>query len=301
MDDNAVADWTISAGAAEATITRRGAFIRRFQHRGRDLLSTFPSGEFPLAMDGAQLAPWPGRVANGRWTDRSGRVQELRITEPARHNAIHGLVHQLDWQAEEYEDDHLVLTTTLPEQEGWPGRMALWLDLRVRPDGLDVRCTGRNLTGTPLPFGYGCHPYLRLDRVPRWDWDLEVGFDQVLLVDPDRLLPIELVGVHAPGVPLPDLRIAQRLGHGEVDHAFTGPTASPWRVRVSHEGLALTVSSPDMDWVQLFTPENPEVLAVEPMSMAADAFNGGPGAAGLRWLELGEEATFGWSLDVEEA
>ena len=35
--------------------------------------------------------PWPNRITDGQY-ERDGRSQQLALTEPARHNAIHGLV-----------------------------------------------------------------------------------------------------------------------------------------------------------------------------------------------------------------
>ncbi len=40
---------------------------------------------------GIVLVPWPNRVEDGRWT-LDGQPQQLDLTEPARHNAIHGLL-----------------------------------------------------------------------------------------------------------------------------------------------------------------------------------------------------------------
>ena len=43
------------------------------------------------------LAPWPNRIRDGRYTF-GGADHQLALTEPARHNAIHGLVNWVPWQ-----------------------------------------------------------------------------------------------------------------------------------------------------------------------------------------------------------
>lgn len=298
MDDSVAAEWTICSGAMCATLTARGAFLRRLTHHGVDLISTFPSGTTPVMMDGAQLAPWPGRIANGRW-QVDGQVHELPITEPARHNAIHGLVHALDWELVDHASDRLQLTTLLEECVGWPGAMRFELDARVADDEFRLTLRATNLAERPLPFGWGSHPYVRLDGTPRSAWTLEVPFDQVLAVDPDRLLPLRLEPVDAAGSDLPDLRHPHSLeGHG-LDNAFTAPHRDAddwWWVTVAHGDRRVRVGSPDMDWVQLYTPDDPTLLAIEPMSLGADGFNRGPGGAGLVVLGPGQQQAFTWAV-----
>ncbi|MCT1459095.1 hypothetical protein M3G03_06005 [Aestuariimicrobium sp. p3-SID1156] len=298
MDDSAVAEWTISSEPLSATLTRRGAFIRSLRHGDREILSSFEPGTTPIMMDGAQLLPWPGRIANGRY-DWQGTVQELPITEPERHNAIHGLAHRLDWELVDHSTDRLALGVHLEPQPGWPGDVRVSLTATLDERTLTIVVEVENVGAEEIPFGYGAHPYVRLGGAPRAEWEVEAPFADVLLVDHDRLLPLELGRVDDPGNPLPDLRIRQHLGHTHLDHAFTAPGEHPWKVRVSHQDMAVTISSPDMDWVQLYTPKDASLLAIEPMSVGADAFNGGPGAKGLRHLAPGQRTDFSWSLTVE--
>ena len=50
------------------------------------------------ARAGQVLAPWPNRIRDGRYTF-DGEAHQLALTEPARHNAIHGLVNWARWHA----------------------------------------------------------------------------------------------------------------------------------------------------------------------------------------------------------
>ena len=45
---------------------------------------------------GAPLIPWPNRLADGRYSF-DGADHQLALTEPERHNAIHGLMRWRPW------------------------------------------------------------------------------------------------------------------------------------------------------------------------------------------------------------
>ena len=47
---------------------------------------------------GQILAPWPNRIRDGRYTFDGEPIPAV-LTEPARHNAIHGLVNWARWHA----------------------------------------------------------------------------------------------------------------------------------------------------------------------------------------------------------
>jgi aldose 1-epimerase len=46
----------------------------------------------PELYAGVVMAPWSGRVAGGAWVHPDGRKFQLPVNEPARNNALHGLV-----------------------------------------------------------------------------------------------------------------------------------------------------------------------------------------------------------------
>src|SRR5580698_3956159 len=102
-------------GLAEATITQVAASIRELRIGGTEL--TEPYGEFstPPFACGIVLVPWPNRVEDGSWK-LDGVRQQLDITEPALHNAIHGLLRNTAYTALEQSDDSVTLGATIYPQ-----------------------------------------------------------------------------------------------------------------------------------------------------------------------------------------
>ena len=62
---------------------------------GRDVVRGFGLDEMSTA-GRAESDPWPNRIRDGRYTF-NGVSQQLALSEPARHNASHGLARYAPW------------------------------------------------------------------------------------------------------------------------------------------------------------------------------------------------------------
>src|SRR5215813_9560729 len=82
--------FEIQHGAMRAIVTEVGAGLRSFAVGGHEFLDTFGPDEMASNYRGKALLPWPGRIEDGEYTF-AGATQKLALTEPARHNALHGL------------------------------------------------------------------------------------------------------------------------------------------------------------------------------------------------------------------
>ncbi len=78
------------AGDLRVTIVEVGGGVRAFTRAGRPVLDGYEPDEMATFAQGQVLIPWPNRLADGRY-EFAGRTHQLPLTEPAKHNAIHGL------------------------------------------------------------------------------------------------------------------------------------------------------------------------------------------------------------------
>ena len=62
----------------------------------------------PAFCNGTVLVPWPNRVRDARW-NYQGRELRLDITEPARGNALHGLLQFTEHEVRERSDESVTL------------------------------------------------------------------------------------------------------------------------------------------------------------------------------------------------
>ena len=102
----------------------RSARSRRCCARSASATSPSPSRSAadaaPAFCNGTVLVPWPNRVRDARWT-YDGRVLQLDITEPARGNALHGLLQFTEHEVRERTDASVTLGAAGPA----PARLAV--------------------------------------------------------------------------------------------------------------------------------------------------------------------------------
>jgi aldose 1-epimerase len=272
--------WTIAAGGHEAVIVEIGGGLRSYTVHSVPVLDGYHEDELCPAFMGAVLAPWPNRIRDGRYTF-AGTSYRLPLTEPDRHNAIHGLVAWARWRATKTAADAVSVEYDLPAQPGYPWALALAATYQVSPDGLRAEHTVTNVDTTALPFGFSVHPYL-LAGAPVPQVRMKIPARSRLLLD-GRLLPIGAAKVAGTDY---DFTTAKPIGALELDTAFGD------LIRDDEGGSEVTLSTSDgrgvaiwadaaFGWWQVFTSDTlagdrrRRSVAVEPMTCPPDAFRSG--------------------------
>ncbi|GAA1832957.1 aldose 1-epimerase family protein [Pseudonocardia ailaonensis] len=256
-----------------------------------------PDGARPPRGSGALLAPWPNRVAGGRWTWQ-GKDQQLALTEPAAGNAIHGLLRQSFFRPVARSESSVTLEAIVPPQNGWPQpvRVAVTYSL---DDGLTVRTEATNEGTGEIPFGLGFHPYLRVGDTPTDDCTLTLAARAALpLVDQLPGGPLEPLPADHP------LRAGALLQGQRLDHAFGDCEPGVAHRLIAPDGSGTELwTDPAFRWVQVFTPDDMpghgRGVAVEPMTCPPDALSSG---TDLVVLAPGESWSASWGVrPVREA
>jgi len=277
-----VSEYEIRAGGYAAVITARGAALRQLLHRGRDLIVPFPAGGPIPDYRGIIAAPWPNRIADGRYTF-DGVAYQVPVNEPERGCALHGQVFPLDWTMVSLDASSVALSCTPGPTAGYPHELRIDVEYRLSGHGLHGKVDASNLGSTTAPYGVCPHPYLVAGPAPLNEWTLEIPAASFLEVTPDRLLPKETRPVGGGEF---DFRMPRRIGTTEIDHAFTDIAFDgdgQARVFVRDPGGTGVGMAWDRKcrWLQIHTADkqppapNRLGLAVEPMTCPPDAFNSG--------------------------
>lgn len=249
------------------------------------------------------LFPFPGRL---RGTQFAWEGREFTLPEgDGRGNAIHGFVHRRPWRVVEQSDRRVVGEFHAEVDD--PALLSQWpADFRVR---CEYELRGNTLVGrfridnpgtTPLPFGFGTHPYFRLPAG---------GGARCVLTAPVtrrwELLDMQPTGRQielGSDCPLAD---GVTLGDRRFDDVYTGirgdgPT---WSTLVHDpvSGLRVkqTVERLFRECV-VYVPPHREAVCLEPYSFLPDAFRWqAQFDAGLRVLAPGESLTTDIVIEVE--
>lgn len=271
---------------------RGGSLLALAVRRGDAWLELMPDGRAAGARPSSWLMlPYSNRIRDGRFTFR-GETHQLRN---AKNHAIHGDVRNRPWTVAEQGTARIVLAFDSHEAPDfdWPWPIRARVEIAIEGDALVQRLALENRGDTPMPAGFGWHPYFRR-VVSREGEPVELAFRATGRYpdsEPDGLpdgqaipLPPELDYSSRKAVPADGLDACFAGFDGKAELAW--PES---RVRLLFE------CTPNVTHLICFAPADRPVIAVEPAANASDGVN--LRAAGLEGTGVIELAP-GESLDA---
>jgi aldose 1-epimerase len=271
-------------GASAAIDAAHGGRVASLRVGGRELLLG-PSGpaDDSIRWGCYLMAPWPGRLADGRlaW---AGQTSQLRRTH-GRH-AIHGLVAAVPWTVETADRASVAMSVAL-DRDGWPFGGTVHQAIRLESGRLVLHAAIR--ADVPMPAALGWHPwFLRHGAVA-----VRVRGDRVLELR--DMLP---TGRSVPATGKLDLRDGPALGRRRLDDVYVGVEPP---IEITWPDLTLRLeTAPWLSTVVVHTPARG--LCIEPQTAWPNALGSPPAGAsdprGARVLGAGESLeatlTFSW-------
>ena len=280
----------LSHGAQVAVVTEVGATLRSYVDGDAPVCWGFAESEICGGSRGQVLAPWPNRLRDGSF-EFAGVRGQAALDEPARSNAIHGLVRWLPWRVVDRRNDEAVrLGVVLHPQPAYPFRLVLEIEYRLGDGGLAVTLRATSESDRPAPFGAGFHAYLSPSPVTVDEVRLAVPATSRLLLD-ERALPVgtePVAGTPFAAVAGPaPIGTREPIGALRLDDCLTGMLLDDdgrWRARLATDGS----SSATVVWADavyryamcftgdtLAAPDTRQGVAVEPMTCPPDALRTG--------------------------
>ena len=290
--------FEISWGDQRATIVEVGGGIREYFAGDRPVLDPYPIDALCDGAHGAPLIPWPNRLADGRYRF-DGVDYQVALTEPEKHNAIHGLLRWRPWSVLAREQSRVTMGNRLFPLQGYPFRLDVQVEYVLSQAGLRVATTATNLGGENCPYGAGQHPYLSPGSGLLDECTLVLEAETRIVTDDERQLPVGTESVW--NTPY-DFRRGRSLGGLKVDFAFTGLARDrggrAWARLMGSDGrraeLWVDGSYPI---VEIYTGDTlaphrrRRGLGTEPMTCPPNSFRTGDG---LIHLEPGQAVTTTW-------
>ena len=292
------AQFHISAGSHRATIVEVGGGIREYAVGSRDVLDPYPLEAMCDGAHGAPLVPWPNRLADGAYRF-DGNQYQVAITEPDKHNAIHGLLRWRNWQAIEHEPDRVLVATRLHPLTGYPFLLDIQIEYTLSSSGLTVTTTATNQGERPCPYGSGHHPYLSPGTGLIDQCTLQLEAASWVDTANDRQLP---TGTRATrGTPM-DFTSAKTLGEQQLDVPYCDLVRDAdqraWVILTATDGSRAELwVDRTYELIELYTGDTLDAnrqrrgLGAEPMTCPPNAFQTG---TGVHRLDPGRSLTSSW-------
>jgi aldose 1-epimerase len=297
--------FVLERGEVRAIVSQVGAALRTLQVAGTHVTEPHPETTTPPFGNGTVLVPWPNRVREGKWA-LDGIDQQLALTEPARGNALHGLLRYAPYSLIDRSAASVTLGATIYPQAGWPFLLETTVTYELTDDGLRVTHSASNPGEREAPFAVGTHPFFRVGDARAEDVVITALADSVITVD-ELLNPTgDVPSVEGTRF---DLRHGRRLGATILDtafadlHAVDGATA--WLEAADGRRVSLLQDPAEWPWMQVFTtrlwPRHDGrglAVAIEPMTAPPNALVSG---IGLNWIAPGASWSGSWGVRYSES
>ena len=115
---------TESSTGSSAVVSPVGASLLELTLSGNKVIEQAAAGR-PELYAGVVMAPWSGRISDGKWIDETGAEKSLPINEPSRNNALHGLVYNKSFEVKKSTASSVELVIDIPATDGYPYALRL--------------------------------------------------------------------------------------------------------------------------------------------------------------------------------
>lgn len=243
----------LASGATRATVVpERGGMATAWSEGGAAVFyldrATLEDRSKNVRGGAPVLYPTPGKLAGDCWS-RDGRAGKL---------PQHGFARNAAWTVTRRTGDALTVRLDRDADDAWPWASSVQMTYRVSAGALAIDARIENRADTPMPFGFGFHPYFAL-RDPA-SFAFETGATRAFDNVTKREVAYERVV----------------LGEHEVDLHLLDHGAS--RLAFTVDGRTITIDgSPEYTHWVVWRPPGKPFVCVEPWTCPGDAMNTGRG------------------------
>jgi aldose 1-epimerase len=167
IDPTPDSEVSLSVDRQRAIVSPWGASLRRYymeedDHPEIDIVWGYSGGSHKKGGQGDVLIPFPGRVAEGRYSF-DGQTFQLERNDKEGPNAIHGFVRTLPWKVGEVQPSRVTFDVSLDAdtygRRGYPFSLAISVTYELGQRGLSCSFAVQNVGRQAAPVGVGFHPY----------------------------------------------------------------------------------------------------------------------------------------------
>lgn len=248
------------------------------------LLADFDSSTYKDTYASSILFPFANRIKDGKYTF-DGVDYVLDCNELDKNNALHGLVYDKTFECVDKELTTNYGSTTLQYEydgtsKGFPFKFGILLTYKLMESDFSLSVQIINDDDKALPFTLGWHPYFISENLDK----STIGFKSSTkyLCDKQQIIS---------GKTSLNMEMPYQLEGIKLDDGYKLQTNNIEFFTPEYR-LNMTSTSKE-NHLQLYTPNTPNVIAIEPMTGAADSFNN---KIGLQTLHPHERYNITWNI-----
>jgi aldose 1-epimerase len=297
---NSLITLTDKATGSSALISPVGASLLALELSENKIIEkvSAEAGEF---YSGVVMAPWSSRLEGGKYELPDGRSLQVPINEPARNNALHGLVYNQAFEIKRSTDAAVELMLEIREPEGYPFHLKLAVSYELEQGELFVSFAVRNHGTEKAPFGIGFHPYLSTSWA-KGPVLIQSAARSVLTLNENMVATGQIPTASTPK----DLSVGRQVIAAGIDDDYTdlefrkgiattkllteaGTGVEVWQEDIFKHSVIYTTDSFETE-AGVIT-----AVAIEPSTSEVNAFNS---KQDLIWLEPNQTRSGSWGIKL---
>lgn len=281
-------ELTSSDRNSKATIClNQGGRLSSFKFENIQILAKYDVSTYKDNYASAILFPFANRIKDGEYRFNDSNYQ-LDCNEVDKNNALHGLVYNKTFVCNDKKTTSESAYATIQYKDegnskGFPYKFNIELTYLLDESGLNLSVKVINKDKTAFPFTLGWHPYFMSANLN--NSSISFKADKKYTFDKKQII----VGTNNLNVEMPF-----QLKDEKLDDGYPLKTNKIEFLTPEYSFKIKTTSK--QNFLQLYTPDKSNVIAIEPMTGAADNFNN---KIGLQTLQPNDTYTVKWNLDIK--
>jgi len=263
----------------------QGGRLKELSLLGKSIMKEIPDFNYKDSYASDVLFPFASKIENGKYTFKNTKFQ-LDCNDSNK-NALHGLVYNKKFEIVHKIESINYASVTIAYQEleeslGFPFKYNIQLIYTLTNDELSLSVTIKNTDVNPFPFTLGWHPYFFTDglskSVLKFKSDKKIVFDENLITQKviDEKTEKEF-----------------KIENKQLDDCFILNTDT---VEFTTPNYQIEISINQLEnYLQLYTPKDLPLIAIEPMTGVSNSFNN---KIGLQTLAPNQTYSILWNVKL---
>lgn len=265
-------------------ILDQGGSLQEFYNNNKPIIKDLSPLSYSKTYASAILFPFANRIKDGQYVFDSIAYQ-LEINQNEENNAIHGLVYNKKFTLSEQEVSENYATVKLIYEEknrcnGFPFTYSIELDYLLMNGFLKLSVHIKNTDSKPFPYTLGWHPYFHSCDLS----NSSLVFESLKkIIFDERMITKDVENFKS------DTEF--KIEDQKLDDCFVLESN---RVEfITPEYNFELSSTANKNFLQVYTPDKKNTIAIEPTTGVSNSFNNG---IGLQILKPNEIYTVDWEI-----
>lgn len=266
----------------------QGGSIEGLKFDNEFVIKLQPNFKYKDSYASSILFPFANRIEKGQYSFKEKDYQ-LACNESGK-NALHGLVHNKQFQLiEKIENINFSSVTIcfeeIEEREGFPFNYKIYITYTLSKNKIKIAVKIENTGTNSFPFTLGWHPYFVSKDLYHsslsFKSNKKIEFDKNLITKGIIKASAEELKIQIQNKQLDDCFI---LNSNTIK--FITPT---YQIQIATDQIE--------NYLQIYTPKNSSIIAIEPMTGISNSFNN---KIGLQTLEPHNKYELKWTVNFSK-